>query len=321
MDKCVTSNILGTFVFDENFKVVEHIDKPVLDGEWTSEEQTIIDKYDQDKLFYVGFKARKIPGIKISKDPKKQKEVSSYLKTQFKQFYEANLKRTKQVIKDSVQNDLLTVQTIKNIDEINKVANMLSKRLREWYELYNPEFSNSIDDHETFINLILENDKKDLLEELKIEQTMGADLKEEDVEPILNLARKIKTLYELRDEQETYLESKMKLFCPNLLALAGTIIGAKLLAQAGDMRRLMLMPASTIQVLGAEKALFRHIKTGARPPKYGVLINHPIVVKADNKGKAARKLADKICIGIKVDYFKGEFIGDKLRKQLESQSI
>ena len=84
---------------------------------------------------------------------------------------------------------------------------------------------------------------------------------------------------------------------------------------------MVFMPASTIQLLGAEEALFRHIKTGARPPKYGILLQHPIVakVKKSDKGKAAKALSDKICIAVKIDFFKGEFIGDKLRIDLEKR--
>jgi nucleolar protein 56 len=110
----------------------------------------------------------------------------------------------------------------------------------------------------------------------------------------------------------------MKRYCPNLLEITGMMLGAKLIAKAGSLKRLSQFPASTIQVLGAEKALFRHMKTGARPPRHGMLIQHPIVAQAKQKehGKRARTLADKISIAAKVDYFKGEFIGKKLKKEL-----
>jgi nucleolar protein 56 len=81
------------------------------------------------------------------------------------------------------------------------------------------------------------------------------------------------------------------------------------------------MPASTIQILGAEKALFRHMKTGAKPPRHGIIISHPLIARAPDKmhGKIARALADKLSIASKVDYFKGNFIGDKLKKSLEEK--
>ena len=320
-EKYIVSNIFGTFIFDEKFQLVEKIDVNIENSsEWNDAEKSLVDKY-QDKLFYIGSKKSKLDGIKLSNDPKKLKIISEYFKHNFKDFYSLNLDLTKKKVKASVQDDSLIIQTIRNIEELNKITNNMAKRLREWYELYLPEFSKNCDDHEVFVSRILKDDKTVLLKEIKLskEKTMGQDLNDNDVKAILNLAKKIDSLYKLRDEQEKYLEDKMKLFCPNLLAIAGATIGANLISHAGDMKRLMLMPASTVQLLGAEKALFRHIKTGAKPPKYGVLLNHSLVAKAKEKGKAARKLADKITIAIKVDYYKGEFIGDKLRKQVEDQ--
>ena len=113
----------------------------------------------------------------------------------------------------------------------------------------------------------------------------------------------------------------MKTYCPNLLAVTGISLGAKLMSKAGSLKRLVLMPASTIQVLGAEKALFRHMKTGAKPPRHGIIIKHPLISSAKQKehGKRARTLADKIAIAVKVDYFKGKFIGDKLNKSIQEK--
>ena len=111
----------------------------------------------------------------------------------------------------------------------------------------------------------------------------------------------------------------MKLLCPNITAVAGAVIGAKLLAIAGSLKKLSLFPASTVQLLGAEKALFRHLKTGAKSPKYGILHEHPLIAQAKKKdhGKVARLLADKIAIAAKVDFFKGNYVGDKLKKDIE----
>ncbi|NQU79367.1 Pre-mRNA processing ribonucleoprotein [Candidatus Woesearchaeota archaeon] len=234
---------------------------------------------------------------------------------------EANIIITKRKVAGSVKKDNLIIQSANSIEEADKVANNLSKRLREWYELYNPEFSKSIESHEKFAELIQQKTKKELLDEINIcqEETMGADLEKEDLAPILHLAAEISNLFNLREKQIDYVEKRMKENLPNVTAVAGGIIGAKLLAKAGSLEKMALFPASTIQLLGAEKALFRHIKTGAKPPKYGVIINHPLVTQATEKGKAARVLADKISIAAKIDLFKGEFIGDKLRKALEEK--
>jgi len=233
----------------------------------------------------------------------------------FEKYYKNNLKETKQKLRESVKFDDFIVQAISNIDEINRVVNTLAKRLREWYEFYNPEFSREVHDHEDFVSAVIE--RKDS----KKKDSMGADLSKEDMRPILDLAKEIRGLFELKKKQENYLEKIMQKNCPNVTAVAGELIGARLIAIAGDLKRLVRFPASTVQLLGAEKALFRHMRTGAKAPKYGVIIKHPLVARVSkrDKGKAARKLADKILLAAKVDYFKGEFIGDKLRKEVEEE--
>lgn len=235
--------------------------------------------------------------------------------SRFDRYYTLNLNETKRKIKESVKFDNFVVQTINNIDEINRIANTLVKRLREWYELYNPEFSRKVSDNIRFTEIIIEG------KEPKIKNSMGADLNKEDMEPIIKLAKDIDSLYKLKKSQEDYLDKIMQKNCPNISAVAGTAIGARLIAIAGDLKRLMEFPASTVQLLGAEKALFRHMRTGARPPKHGVIHEHPLISKLNgkDKGKASRVLADKISLAAKIDYFKGQFIGDKLRKEVEDR--
>jgi len=231
----------------------------------------------------------------------------------FQDLRKKNIEETKKKVKDSVKSDNFIIQTISHIDEIKKVSNILVKRLREWYELYNPEFSRKVKDHAKFVELILE--KKDKKEK----ESMGADFSKENLEPINKIASEIDVLYKLKEKQEKYLSAIMQKTCPNLTAVAGYLIGAKLISLAGSLKKLMIFPSSTIQLLGAEKALFRHMRTGAKSPKHGIIHEHPLVSKAKEKGKAARAVADKISVAVKVDYFKGKFIGDKLRKELEKK--
>ena len=231
----------------------------------------------------------------------------------FEKYYKLNLEETKKKIKESVSSDNFIVQTVSNLNEINKICNILVKRLREWYELYNPEFSRKITDHEKFVELIVNGDDK------KLKISMGANLGKEDLEPVLKIAKELDSLYNFRDKQREYLKKVMQKNNSNTTAVAGYLIGAQLIALAGDLKRLVMFPASTVQLLGAEKALFRHMRTGAKAPKHGIIHEHPIVSRAKEKGKAARAVADKISLASKVDYFKGKFIGDKLRKELEDR--
>ena len=263
MGKYLFTNSLGSFVFDEKLKLV--------------------DKGEEKKL------SKKYKDAIKTDDPKIVNGILRLFKEQAKKFYEPNLKFTKQKVKDSVNSDNLVVQTIDNIEEIDKAANLLVKRLREWYELYNPEFSKGIASHDKFVELILEKVSKK-------KNSMGAELSKEDLKPIMSLAKKINELYKFREEQKKYLEKIMKNNYKNLTAVAGVLIGAKLLAHAGSLKKLVLFPASTIQLLGAEKALFRHIKTNARCPRHGLIVNHSLLANAKQKdhGKIARHLASAI---------------------------
>jgi len=224
-----------------------------------------------------------------------------------------NIELTKKSIKESVSKDLLIVQAVNSIEELTTVANMLINRLREWYGYYNPEFVKFEKDNEKLI--------KDITQISKQKDSMGADLDKPDLQIILDLAKQINSLYKFKEELTQYLEKTMIEVCPNLNAVAGSFIGAKLLSYAGSLKNLSEMTSSTVQLLGAEKALFRYLHGQGKSPKHGILINHELVLRAKikDKGKIARVIADKIAIASKVDYFKGEFVGDALRKNLEKR--
>ena len=222
----------------------------------------------------------------------------------------------KEQLRNAVKDDWLIIQASSNLDELDKAINLLVKRLREWYELYNPEFSRKVEDHEKFVTQIMSSPKKE-------KNTMGADLKKEDVDAILTLAKEIKAMYELSRQQEKYLEDLMRRECPNTTSVAGVLIGAKLIKLAGSLERLSKFPASTIQILGAETAFFRHLRNKKNlSPKYGILHEHALVSKTNsrNRGKMARALADKLAISSKVDFFKGKFVGKDLVDKLEKKA-
>jgi len=291
--KYIFTNILGSFVFDDRFNFIEK-----------GAEKELLKKYDEIKEPDV---ARVLPFFKKHKF--------------FPEFYKKNIEITRKSIKESVKNDLLIIQAIKNIEDIDKVSSILVKDLREWYEIYNPEFSKSIGNNEKFSEIIVKKGKRELLKEIKIKEkdSMGADLSAEDLDAIKSLAKELNGLYCFKKKQQEYLKKLMKKECPNITEIADVLIGAKLIEYAGSLKRLSEFPASTTQLLGAEKALFRHMKTGAKCPRHGIIVNHSLISGAPQKehGKRARALADKISIAAKVDYFKGKFVGDKLKKEIE----
>ncbi len=234
--------------------------------------------------------------------------------------------------------DLLAVQAIRAIDDIDKTINLYVARLREWYSLHFPELDELVREHLDYAkivhelghrsNITVDNLKKLGFSEEKAKRiaeaaakSMGADLSDFDIEYIKTLAGIILDLYKLRETLGEYIEAVMKEVAPNITALVGPKLGARLLSLAGGLENLAKLPASTIQVLGAEKALFRALRTGGKPPKHGVIFQYPAIHRSPRwqRGKIARALAAKLAIAAKVDYFTGRFIGDKLKEELEKR--
>ena len=239
---------------------------------------------------------------------------------------EKALQRTRKRLKESLyKRDHLIVKVVRTVDELDKTVNMLAERLRDWYSVYFPELERLAPELRDYVNAVAE---KGFREKYSGElgkaaaSSVGADLGEEDVRMMMEFAGRIRSLLEEREKLVSYLEDLVSQEAPNMNALVGPTIAARLISIAGSLERLAEMPSSTIQVLGAEKALFAHLrKKGVPSPKHGVIFAHPAVSGARKKlrGKIARRLAGKIAIAAKVDYFKGEFVGDKLRQEFEQE--
>ena len=240
--------------------------------------------------------------------------------------------------REAQKRDLLAVQAIRAIDDIDRTINLYIARLREWYSLHFPELDELVKDHEKYARLVHElrdrsNFTRENLRKLGISETdaekieeaakssIGAELSDFDLEHISTLAGIILDLYSLREVLEKYIDAVMKEVSPNIVALVGPKLGARLLSLAGGLEKLAKLPASTIQVLGAEKALFRALRTGGKPPKHGVIFQHPAIHRSPRwqRGKIARALAAKLAIAAKVDYFTGKFIGDKLVEEFQAR--
>ena len=217
--------------------------------------------------------------------------------------------------KSSQEEDKLLIQAINSVDDIDESISKLVERIRDWYTIYFPEMD-TISNNETYIKLIAESEnREDILENFnehfteEIEESTGADIEEDDLLMLKSFAESIYSLQKSRKELETYIDSKMEAIAPNLRDLLGSTLGAKLIAHIGSIKRLATYPASVIQIMGAEKAIFRHLKTGERPPKHGLIFQHPSVRGAKwwNRGKIARNLALKITLAVRKDVFSGEY--------------
>ncbi len=211
--------------------------------------------------------------------------------------------------------DLVLIQAINALDELDETTSKLAERLREWYSIHLPELD-KIKSHEYYVKLVADYGDRDSIissglkdSDMEIKISIGAELDEYDIIMLKEFASSTKSLQATKKSLNSYIEEKMDELAPNLKDLVGASLGAKIIAHVGGLKRLALLSSSTIQVLGAEKALFRHIKTGERPPKHGLIYQHPEVRGAKYwlRGKIARALASKISLAVRKDVFSGEF--------------
>jgi nucleolar protein 56 len=253
--------------------------------------------------------------------------------------HNVSMQLAKMKVKTTVERrDLLVAQAVQTVDDLDKSLNVFMSRVREWFGLHYPELDRMLDKHETYARLVVDlgtrenftadNLEKEGLPKAKSQKlakvaaaSMGADLGDEDLTQIQDMCRSVLELYGVRQSLEKYVDSVMEEVAPNTKAIGGSLLGARLLALAGGLLNLAKLPASTIQVLGAEKALFRSLKTKARPPKHGIIFQHPLIhdAKRWQRGKIARALAGKLSIAARVDAFRGEYGGDELKADLEKR--
>lgn len=249
-------------------------------------------------------------------------------------------------VKFSVQkNDNHIIQAIATLDHLDKAVNTFSMRVREWYGWHFPELIRIVSDNHTYAKLALEiGDKKSLTDvslhdiaaivndDADIAQaiidaakvSMGQDISVSDMENVSAFANRVVKLAEYRRSLFQYLVNKMAIVAPNLATLIGEVVAARLISHAGSLTNLSKYPASTVQILGAEKALFRALKTKGNTPKYGLIYHSSFIGRAGakNKGRISRFLANKCSIASRIDNFSEEpstKFGEALRKQVEER--
>ncbi len=215
--------------------------------------------------------------------------------------------------------DTMIVQAIGLLDDLDKELNTYAMRVKEWYGWHFPEMAKILNDNLAYAKVVLKIGMRtnwescDLAEILPAEietavksaadRSMGTEITQEDLDNIQLLAEQVVSFTEYRQQLASYLSARMTAIAPNLTALVGELVGARLIAHAGSLMNLSKSPASTIQILGAEKALFRALKTKHDTPKYGLIYHASLIGQASgrNKGKMARVLAAKAAIGLRVD--------------------
>lgn len=242
------------------------------------------------------------------------------------------------------KSDNMIIQSIALLDQLDKDINTFAMRVREWYSWHFPELIKVVPDNIQYARVIrlvknkssLSDESLPALNELLLDEqkskdvldaarsSMGTDVSDVDLINIEMFASRVVNLAEYRSNLHNYLISKMNAVAPNLGALIGEQVGARLIAHAGSLTSLAKYPASTVQILGAEKALFRALKTKGKTPKYGLLYHSTFIgrAKLKNKGRISRYLANKCSIASRMDCFSDvatDVFGKKLREQVEER--
>lgn len=264
-----------------------------------------------------------------------KKEIYANIKNFEKDNFEHNEETLNAILRDfslkwsslkvqeaSAQLDLHVSQSVNALDEIDKILNTIGTRMREWYGLHFPELDNLLQNIVTYASIVSKfGDRNEITREFlvtleipenKIEiiieaarRSKGGKITKENLSILQGLATQVISLSQIRKTLEEHIESSMDEIAPNIKELLTATVGARLIAKAGSLKRLATLSSSTIQILGAEKALFRTLKTGANPPKHGLLFQHPVIHSAPKwqRGKLARAISAKAAIAARVDLY------------------
>merc|ERR1711957_899125 len=215
--------------------------------------------------------------------------------------------------------DVMIIQAIALLDELDKELNTYSMRVREWYGWHFPEMGKIVTDNQQYAKVVKkmgmrqkasDTDMSDILEEdtetevkAAAEVSMGTEISEQDIDNMTDLCDQVISISTYRTQLWDYLRNRMNAIAPNLTCMVGELVGARLIAHAGSLMSLAKHPASTVQILGAEKALFRALKTKKSTPKYGLIYHASLVGQSAPalKGKISRVLAAKLSLCCRVD--------------------
>jgi len=224
---------------------------------------------------------------------------------------------------EPIPGDKNLVQAIRHLDDLVVSCNLMNERLHEWYGLHFPELGD-IAKERRYCELVSKHgDRSGILKELGSNiESIGSDMEESDIVRIRGLADAVCRMYDDRAGIESYISELANETAPNMCALLGSSLAARLISSAGGLERLASLPSSTLQLLGAEKAMFRHLRSGKKGPKHGIIFQHPDIHRAPywQRGNISRALAGKALIAAKVDCYKGEFVGDTLLSEFNKKT-
>lgn len=216
-------------------------------------------------------------------------------------------------MKEQMNRDRFLIQASNALEDTIKIENLLSERFREWYSLHYPELKNVSAD------MVMKHGSRENFPGFK--DSVGVDLTESDLEIIQEHAKNLKAIQDYRKGLEKYIRLTCKEIMLNFSSLIDALLAARFLALAGSLEKLAKMPASSIQLLGAEKALFRHLREKGKSPKYGILFLDPRIHTApdEQRGRIARVISSKMMQAVRIDFYSGRDESQRLRNELQEE--
>lgn len=314
----------GTFICDDDGKPVQHKLFPkephaiaerlrtIESGEILTEEKDLVQSSGLESFSVFERRLESLGGLLTEE---KEMALSKY-EYDKKILHDAMVELAKMKLRDKTREEEHIMHAINSLDEQTHSFNILLENLKDWYALHFPELERLVSRKE-FVALISEKGDRDSIN--LVEDSIGSEITDSEKEVFKVFGSLILEADKTMANLKKYVEDQMKTVAPNLNHLAGSQIGARLISYAGGLEKLANMPSSTIQLLGAEKALFKHLKDGSKPPKHGIIFQHALVHKAPYalRGKIARTFASKISIAARADFYSKNFIAEDLKKSLD----
>lgn len=214
-----------------------------------------------------------------------------------------------------IDKDKLVIRAVGAWIDANKLLNVFYQRIKEWYILHYPELDI---EQKKLTDIILQFGNRVNVPEFK--ESVGIELEKEDVDILKGFARLIKELEKFKRDLEMYIKELMKEIAPNISTIIDPILGARIISSAGSLEKLSRLASSSIQLLGAEKALFRHLRKKTKPPKYGLLyLDHRVQnAPKEKRGRIARLIASKLSIAARIDFYSKQ-LNPRLKKELKDE--
>lgn len=311
----LTKNVLGVFVVEQD----EVVDHELFSGSLEEVAAEMGEETTAEKRFrgeYGGLERGQMDAFDLGKQVGAVSDREELYQLQ----HEVAVEFTRRELQEGQSKDELLVQAVRALSDTDKINNKYVERLRAWYSLYFPEMEDEIDDHERFVELVAERFERGKIEEVD-EDSTGMDVDAGDREVLQRFASQAREGMAVRDELETYIKNLAEKLVPNVSAVLGRLLAARMVSQAGSLDKLAKMPSSTVQVLGAEKALFRHMRGEGSAPKHGIMFMHPKVrgLPDSKRGKMARFLANKTSIAARLDRYGGDFKGEQFKQDVEEK--